>query len=58
MHNNVRCGAERFLWASDFPHFDASPESVKEVKEAIASLPAGIQQRILGDNAAEAYQLS
>jgi hypothetical protein len=28
------------------------------VKEAIASLPAGIQQRILGDNAAEAYQLS
>jgi predicted TIM-barrel fold metal-dependent hydrolase len=53
-----RCGAERFMWASDFPHFDASPEPVKEVKEAIAALPAGIQQRILGDNAAEAYQLS
>ena len=25
---------------------------------AVASLPAGIQQKILGDNAAEAYQLS
>jgi hypothetical protein len=27
-------------------------------KEAIASLPASIQQKILGYNAAEAYQLS
>jgi predicted TIM-barrel fold metal-dependent hydrolase len=53
-----RCGPERFLWASDFPHFDASPEPVKETKEAVASLPASIQQKILGDNAAEAYQLS
>jgi predicted TIM-barrel fold metal-dependent hydrolase len=53
-----RCGADRFLWASDFPHFDASPEPVKEVKEAVAALPPSIQQKILGDNAAEAYQLS
>ena len=52
------CGADRFLWASDFPHFDASPEPVKEVKEAVAALPPSIQQKILGDNAAEAYQLS
>jgi uncharacterized protein len=52
------CGADRFLWASDFPHFDASPEPVKEVKETIASMPADIQQRILGDNAADAYQLA
>ena len=52
------CGAEKFLWASDFPHFDASPEPVKEVKEAVAALPVSVQQLILGDNAAEAYQLS
>jgi predicted TIM-barrel fold metal-dependent hydrolase len=53
-----RCGADRFLWASDFPHFDASPEPVKEVKEAIGLLPIGVQQKILGDNAAEAYHLA
>jgi len=53
-----RCGPERFLWASDFPHFEASPEPVKETKEAVVSLPASLQQKILGDNAAEAYQLS
>ena len=52
------CGAEKFLWASDFPHFDASPEPVKEVKEAVAALPVSVQQKILGDNAAEAYQLT
>jgi predicted TIM-barrel fold metal-dependent hydrolase len=54
----AHCGAEKFLWASDFPHFDASPEPVKEVKEAVAALPVRVQQLILGDNAAEAYQLS
>lgn len=27
-------------------------------KEAVATLPARVQQQILGDNAADAYQLS
>jgi predicted TIM-barrel fold metal-dependent hydrolase len=53
-----RCGPDRFIWASDFPHFDASPEPVQETKHAIASLSVSTQQKILGDNAAEAYQLS
>jgi predicted TIM-barrel fold metal-dependent hydrolase len=53
-----RCGADRFIWASDFPHFDASPEPVEETRKAIASLSKSDQKKILGDNAAVAYGLS
>ena len=52
------CGADKFIWASDFPHFDASPAAVEETKEAISSLPASDQQLILGDNVARIYGLS
>lgn len=51
-------GADRFVWASDFPHWDASLHAVQETKEAIASLPKDDQQKILGDNVAQAYRLS
>jgi predicted TIM-barrel fold metal-dependent hydrolase len=53
-----RYGADRFMWASDFPHFDASPAAVRETRESVASLPASDQQRILGDNVAQVYNLS
>jgi len=52
------CGADKFIWASDFPHFDASPAAVEETKEAISSLPASDQRLILGDNVARIYGLS
>jgi uncharacterized protein len=52
------CGAEKFIWASDFPHFDASPAAVEETKTAISSLTRSEQQLILGDNVAHIYQLS
>jgi predicted TIM-barrel fold metal-dependent hydrolase len=52
------CGADRFIWASDFPHFDASPAAVEETKAAISSLTPSEQQLILGDNVAHIYQLS
>jgi predicted TIM-barrel fold metal-dependent hydrolase len=51
------CGADKFIWASDFPHFDASPAAVEETKAAISSLPACEQQLILGDNVARIYNL-
>jgi len=53
-----RCGADKFMWASDFPHFDASPRALQETREAIAPLSASDQQKILGDNVAQAYGLS
>lgn len=52
------CGADKFIWASDFPHFDASPAAVEETKAAISSLPAREQQLILGENVARIYNLS
>jgi predicted TIM-barrel fold metal-dependent hydrolase len=52
-----RYGAEKFFWASDYPHFDAVLGAVPEVKERIVSLPAAAQRRILGDNVVEVYNL-
>jgi len=52
------CGADKFIWASDFPHFDASPAAVEETKAAISSLPESAQQLILGDTVARIYGLS
>ncbi len=51
------CGADKFIWASDFPHFDASPAAVAETKAAISSLSPSEQQLILGDNVARIYNL-
>lgn len=51
-------GAEKFMWASDFPHWDGSLEALEETKEAIAPLSPHEQQLILGDNVAQIYNLS
>lgn len=50
-------GADYFIWASDYPHIDASFGVVKEMKERLASLPAADQQKVLGENAVRFYQL-
>ncbi|MGQ0804538.1 MAG: amidohydrolase family protein [Actinomycetota bacterium] len=50
-------GADRILWASDYPHPEFHPGVVKEVKEAIGGLSEPDQARILGGNAVEAYRL-
>jgi predicted TIM-barrel fold metal-dependent hydrolase len=53
-----RYGADRFMWATDFPHWDASPAALEESKAAVASLPKEDQQKILGDNAAQVFNIS
>jgi uncharacterized protein len=51
-------GADRIIWASDYPHPDAKiPGVVGELREAMAGLPPAAQRRILGENAAELYGL-
>ena len=51
-------GAERIIWASDYPHPDAKfPGVVKELRDATASLNAAERARILGLNSAELYRL-
>jgi len=51
-------GAERIVWASDYPHPDAKfPGVVKELREATASLAEDERARILGENARRLYHL-
>jgi predicted TIM-barrel fold metal-dependent hydrolase len=51
-------GAEKMLWASDYPHPDAKfPGVVDELFEAVASLPKPDQELIVGQTAADFYHL-
>jgi predicted TIM-barrel fold metal-dependent hydrolase len=51
-------GAERIVWASDYPHPDAKiPGVVAELREAVAGLEPAAQAQILGATAAALYGL-
>jgi predicted TIM-barrel fold metal-dependent hydrolase len=50
-------GTDRILWASDYPHPEYHPGVLKDVEEAVSSLPEADQARILGQNAVDAYGL-
>ena len=51
-------GADKILWASDYPHSEGHIGTVAEVKEAIASLSDEDQANILGNNAYRLYDIS
>jgi predicted TIM-barrel fold metal-dependent hydrolase len=51
-------GAEKILWASDYPHPDAKfPGVVDELFEAIEALPKSDQELIVGQTASDFYNL-
>jgi predicted TIM-barrel fold metal-dependent hydrolase len=51
-------GAEKILWASDYPHPDAKiPGVVKELQEAVADLDPEAQRQVMGASARTFYQL-
>jgi predicted TIM-barrel fold metal-dependent hydrolase len=51
-------GAEKIIWASDYPHPDAKiPGVVKELEEAVASLPPESQAEVMGRSARRFYRL-
>ena len=52
-----RLGAERIVWASDYPHPEYHEGVVDELREGIATLTADEQARVLGRNAVDAYSL-
>ena len=53
-----RLGAERVLWASDYPHPDAKiPGVVKELLDALAPLPREAQRIVAGGSARSFYNL-
>jgi predicted TIM-barrel fold metal-dependent hydrolase len=51
-------GADYFIWASDYPHIDASFGVVRELKAHLASLPEEARRKVLGDNAVRFYRLA
>jgi predicted TIM-barrel fold metal-dependent hydrolase len=51
-------GADYVIWASDYPHLDASFEVVKQIREKIAGLPQEWQRKVLGENALRFYGLA
>jgi uncharacterized protein len=53
-----RMGADYFVWASDYPHIDASFGVVKEMQERVAPLPPDAQRKVLGENAVRFYKLT
>ena len=53
-----KLGADRILWASDYPHPEYHPGVVDELRERIRPLTPDDQARILGANAIDCYGLS
>jgi uncharacterized protein len=53
------CGADRIVWASDFPHPDAKyPGVTQELMEATESLDEDQRRLIAGENALRLYGLA
>ena len=48
-------GADRFFWASDFPHPDHPPEYVPEVARLTRELPESAREGFLGANVLRAF---
>ena len=46
-----RYGVERFLWASDFPHADHTPEYIHDLNELVAAFPEDQRAAFIGGNA-------
>jgi predicted TIM-barrel fold metal-dependent hydrolase len=51
-------GADRFFWASDYPHPDHDDNYMHELSELVAPLSDTSRRKILWENAAHAYGLA
>ena len=52
-----RFGVDRFLWASDFPHADHTPEYIHDLNELVAAFPEADRRKFIGDNARALFKL-
>ena len=52
-----KVGADRFFWATDFPHHDGFPGVVGRIRELLKSLPEEDVRKIMGQNGVEVYDL-
>ena len=51
-------GADRILWAYDYPHSDSWTGPVKTLKESLSRLPEDDQRKVMGENALDLYKLN
>jgi predicted TIM-barrel fold metal-dependent hydrolase len=51
-------GADKLIWASDYPHIDASFGVVRQIREKVSRLAPDVQRKVLGENALRFYGLS
>ena len=50
-------GADKFFWASDFPHPDHTDEYINSLKCLLAPLARETQQRVMRENVTKVYKL-
>lgn len=50
-------GADKFFWASDFPHPDHTADYIERLKGLVAPLSKDAQAKILRENVSKVYQL-
>lgn len=51
-------GADKLLWAYDYPHSDSPLAPVVNLKETLKELPEEDQRKVIGENALALYKLS
>src|SRR5713226_5793980 len=49
------CGADKFFWASDFPHADHTGNYMEELEELADKLPEAARAKVLGENVLRVY---
>ncbi len=50
-------GADRFFWASDFPHPDHTGDYMADLRELVTPLSETTRRQVLGENVARIYKL-
>lgn len=50
-------GATQFMWASDYPHADHTPEYLKDLENLAHEMPEESRRRFLGDNVRELFKI-
>jgi predicted TIM-barrel fold metal-dependent hydrolase len=53
-----KVGADRFFWASDFPHPDHPPTYIPELTRIVEELPAPARAGFLGGNVLRAFGIA
>ena len=50
-------GADRFFWASDYPHADHTADYLKSLESMVSTMPETARAQLLGGNVRSAYGL-